>query len=130
MRISVSRGDCQVRFTAIDVTRYRRPVLVVTGAACFIGRHVLEQAAVMGAEVVAVDRRQTADERSICSSTSPTRQVATPDLLAALGSATAVIHLAGDGGVRSDAPLSPAVAAATTSSPPAPCSPSRRREFR
>jgi nucleoside-diphosphate-sugar epimerase len=77
-------------------------VLVVTGAAGFIGRHVLEQAAVMGTEVCAVDRRQTADERIDLLVDLADATGRRADLVAMLASATAVIHLAGAGGVRTD----------------------------
>jgi nucleoside-diphosphate-sugar epimerase len=88
----------------MDVASYRRPVLVVTGAAGFIGRHVLEQAAAIGAEVIAVDRRQDADERIDLLVDLADATDRRPDLVGVLASATAVIHLAGAGGVRSDVP--------------------------
>jgi nucleoside-diphosphate-sugar epimerase len=77
-------------------------VLVVTGAAGFLGRHVLEQAAGGGHEVFTVDRRHATYR-----STDLVVDLAAPgdrqgELASVLSAAQAVIHLAGCGGVRDD----------------------------
>lgn len=75
-------------------------MLVVTGAAGFIGRHVVAAARAQGQSVVTVDRRTAGDDPTdfVVDLAEPARR--SRALAALLASADAVIHLAGRGGVR------------------------------
>ncbi len=77
------------------------PRVVVTGAAGFIGRHVVRERVSAGWDVVAMDRRphpRTAGVDVVV------QDVVDPRSAAVLGSTDAVVHLAGAPGVRADGP--------------------------
>lgn len=78
--------------------------LVITGAAGFIGRHVLWAAAGRGIAVTALDRERPAEGLSADRWVTTDLAEPAPAAVTALAAADAVVHLAGCPGVRSDDP--------------------------
>lgn len=74
----------------------RDRTVVVTGAAGFIGRHVVDELLGRGCRVVGIDRRPGADVQADL--------IEDLNVLELLTRAAAVLHLAGAGGVRRDGP--------------------------
>lgn len=72
--------------------------VVVTGAAGFIGRHVVRERASAGWEVVGIDRRPWAARSGESVVVADVRD---DDVASLLGAADAVVHLAGAPGIRS-----------------------------